>query len=88
MANQSPKHLVVSCLKTEVEETLDAYGSEYELIGMTSCQVGSGFGSHVEVLLAFRLCQEVVINSGPALPPGRQRRSPFEPIVNGQKKDT
>ena len=84
MATTSPKHVVVNCLLKEVEDTLGAYDDEYELIGMTSCQVGTGFGAHVEVILAFRL-YEVELKAAPGLPAGRQRRSPYQPI-NGQNK--
>ena len=85
MATTSPKHVVVNCLLKEVEDTLGAYDDEYELIGMTSCQVGTGFGAHVEVILAFRLYEPAELEAGSGLPPGRQRRSPFQ-ALNGQKK--
>lgn len=85
MAQTSPKHQVVNCLLKEVEANLDAYAGEYELIGMSSCQVGTGFGAHVEVILAFKLIEVVQVDGNGHLPPGRQRRSPFQPL-NGQKK--
>ena len=85
MGKPSPKHVVVNCLLKEVESNLDAYADEYDLIGMSSCQVGSGFGAHVEVILAFRLAEVVQADGNGHLPKGRLRRSPFQPL-NGQKK--
>ena len=74
------RHVVVSCLKSEVEDNLDAHEAEYELVGMTCYQVGSGYGAHVEVMLAFRLRPAADLDSV-ALPMGRQRRSPMQPIT-------
>ena len=71
------RHVVVSCLKSEVEDELDAHEANYDLVGMSSCQVGSGFGAHVEVMLAFRARAE----AESPLPPGRQRRSPIPALT-------
>ncbi len=71
------RHVVVSCLKSEVEDNLDAHEAEYELVGMTCYQIGSGYGAHVEVLLAFRARAE----AESSLPPGRQRRSPIPALT-------
>ena len=76
----SPKHAVVLCLVTGVEETLDSYSSEYDLVGMSSCQVGTGFGGHVEVILAFKLREEDQSAPSKSLPAGRQRRSPMAAV--------
>lgn len=78
MPVSKPEHVVTSCLLKDAESTLDEMSTDYELIGMTSCQVGTGFGAHVELFLAFRLCRETAVTS--TLPPGRQRRSPFQAI--------
>ena len=71
------RHVVVSCLKSEVEDELDAHEANYDLVGMSSCQVGGGFGAHVEVLLVFRARAEAECS----LPPGRQRRSPIPALA-------
>ena len=76
----SPKHAVVLCLVADVENTLDSYQSEYDLVGMSSCQVGSGFGAHVEVILAFKLREEDQSAPPKSLPAGRQRRSPMAAV--------
>ena len=53
----SPKapHVVETCLIKDVEDTLDRLLPDYDLIGQSSHQVGSGFGARVEALLIFRL---------------------------------
>lgn len=70
------KHAVATCLPKDVEATLDEFGEEYDLVGMTAFQVGTGFGARIEVLLAFRLKIKPSSFEG-ALAPGRLRRSPM-----------
>ena len=48
-------HVLETCLTTEVEEALDRLTPTHDLIAMSSHQVGSGYGSFIQVLLVFRL---------------------------------
>ena len=55
-----PKHVAVTCLRNEVEQTMDAYMNEYDLAGICGYQVGAGFGSFVEFMMAFTLKAEIL----------------------------
>ena len=48
-------HITATCLVKDLELTLDNLSSDYDLIAMSSHQVGSGFGAFVEVITVFRL---------------------------------
>jgi hypothetical protein len=74
-----PVHIVESCLAKDAEETLDRMSPDYELIGMSSHQAGTGFGAHVEVLMAFRLRE----NAGNG--DSRQRRKSFDGALYAKK---
>ena len=50
-----PTHITATCLVKDLELTLDNLSSDYDLIAMSSHQVGSGFGAFVEVITVFRL---------------------------------
>ena len=55
MPTQKVTCLVEICLVRDVQEALDRLLPEYDLIGQSTHQVGSGFGAYVEALLTFRL---------------------------------
>lgn len=72
------EHLVVTCRPEQIAEELDDH-EDWLLIGMSAMAIGSGFGARTEILLAFR--RELTNgHTSDALPPGRQRRSPMNPI--------
>ena len=54
MARPRRRHLVVLCDVSEVEGNLEKYNSDYILIGSSCYQVGVGFGSKVNAMLAFQ----------------------------------
>ncbi len=49
------KHLVVTCRPVEIPDQLDEKGDDYDLIGLSVYQAGTGFGARPEAVLAFRL---------------------------------
>jgi len=55
MSVPKPTCIVENCLIKDVQEALDRLLPEYDLIGQSSHQVGTGYGSHVEALLTFQL---------------------------------
>lgn len=59
MAAARPLHVAVPCLKTEIEQTMDAYLREYDLVSMCGYQVGTGFGAYIEFMLTFKLKDEM-----------------------------
>ena len=71
---QPPACLVETCLIKDVQETLDRLLPEYDLIGQSTHQTGTGYGSHVEALLTFRL-REPQTENGKG-----HRRKMFTPI--------
>ena len=48
-------HLVETCLISEIESVLERMDDDYDLAAVSSHQVGTGYGAHVEALLIFRL---------------------------------
>jgi hypothetical protein len=48
------RHEIVTCSPASVPDVLDNMG-EHELLSMCAYQKGIGFGSSIEVLLAFRI---------------------------------
>ena len=71
----TPEHIVENCLVAEIQAVLDSLAPRYDLIGSSTCQVGTGYGAHVEATLIFKLKvkQEAEIDK-------RIRRSPMTPI--------
>lgn len=64
MITPKPSCLVENCLIKDVQDTLDRLLPEYDLIGQSTHQVGTGFGSHVEALLIFRLRESAEPSDG------------------------
>ena len=55
MPPRKRRFISLTCDVTEVEDSLEAYGREYDLMAMSAYQVGIGFGAKVNVVMAFRL---------------------------------
>ena len=70
----TPEHIVENCLVAEIEAVLDSLAPRYDLIGSSTCQVGTGYGAHVEATLIFKL----KVKQEEAAPRGRRR--PMMPI--------
>jgi hypothetical protein len=68
------EHLVVTCRPDHICDELDVHGQTHELIGMSVVQIGNGYGSRPEAILAFR---RAIANGDE-----RQRRKPMPPINN------
>ena len=79
-----PTHITATCLVKDLELTLDNLSSDYDLIAMSSHQVGSGFGAFVEVITVFRLRASEAKN-GNGNGDGRMRRKPIPPVNPGEK---
>jgi hypothetical protein len=81
----SPKapHVVETCLIKDVEDTLDRLLPDYDLIGQSSHQVGSGFGARVEALLTFQLRRPVANGNGNGNGNHRRHPMPVVPVKKG-----
>jgi len=55
MARQKRRFISITCDVEEIEQTLEAYCGEYDLLAMSAYQVGIGFGAKVNTVLAFKL---------------------------------
>ncbi len=49
------RHLVITCRPVEIADELDQKCDDYDLIGVSIYQAGTGFGARPEAVLAFRL---------------------------------
>ena len=65
MAATKPESIVENCLIKDVQGVLDRLLPDYDLIGQSSHQVGTGFGARVEALLTFRLRRQAETNGKP-----------------------
>ena len=81
MAAPKAAHLAETCLIKDVQDTLDRLTPEYELIGQSSHQVGTGFGSHVEALLIFQLREASEESNGN----GNGHRRKMIPVIPPKK---
>lgn len=71
-----PTHIVETCTVKEVETALDLVAADYDLVAMSSHQVGSGYGSFVQVVLVFRLRAPAENGNGN----GNHRRKPMPAV--------
>jgi hypothetical protein len=69
-------HVVETCLIRDIESTLGALTEDYDLVAMSSHQVGSGFGARIEAVLVFRLREPAEESNGN----GNHRRRPMPPV--------
>ena len=81
MAAPKAPHIVETCLIKDVEDTLDRLLPDYDLIGQSTHQVGSGYGAHIEALLTFQLRAPATNGNGN----GNHRRSPM-PVISSSTR--
>jgi len=74
MSQPRPPHLVETCLVKDIEATLEA-AADYDLLAISTHQVGAGFGSYVQAVLVFRLRAAEPVNGN-----GNHRRRPMPAV--------
>jgi hypothetical protein len=76
---QTPEHMVVSLATKEIEDFLNEKAAEWDPLMASPYQIGSGYGSRIEVLLILRKRPAAEGN-------GTQHRRPMIPVIPAQKK--
>ena len=76
---QTPEHMVVSLATKEIEDFLNEKATEWDPLIASPYQIGSGYGSRIEVLLILRKRPAAEGN-------GTQHRRPMIPVIPAQKK--
>lgn len=55
MPETKPERVVETCQRAKAQELIDAMCGDYQLVAMTGYQVGTGYGSFVEIMMVFEL---------------------------------
>jgi hypothetical protein len=77
----TPEHLVVSLSTKEVEDFLNEKATEWDPLMASPYQIGSGYGSRIEVLLILRKRLAIEGNGN-----GGQHRRAMMPVIPAKKK--
>ena len=78
---QTPEHMVVSLATKEIEDFLNEKATEWDLLIASPYQIGSGYGSRIEVLLILRKRPAAKGNGN-----GAQHRRPLMPVIPAKNK--
>jgi len=78
---QTPEHMVVSLATKEIEDFLNEKAAEWDPLMASPYQIGSGYGSRIEVLLILRKRPVVDGNGNSA-----QHRRPMMPVIPAKNK--
>ena len=78
-----PEHLVASIATRDVEDFLNARAEEWDPLMASPYQIGSGYGSRIEVLLILRKRPSAEGNGNRN---DGQRRRPMIPVIPKKKK--
>ena len=76
-----PEHIVVSLATKDIEDFLNEKAAEWDPLMASPYQIGSGYGSRIEVLLILRK-RPAAEGNGNNTP----HRRPMIPVIPAQKK--